>query len=136
MGHASRDSGIPIILRGAPLPPCDGGVLPAPSCAYTPSVRTLLGGDANESCAGLVTSISVIVALLLTMLLLYYVLFRTANVTPKAESEDYYDHIHDRVQRTRALRARVEDRTARTIQKAWRTHAAPPTRPTAGVGRR
>merc|ERR1711964_152576 len=135
--RASRGSGIPPVLSEL-LALCDGGVFPAPSCAYTPSVtrvRTLLGdAQSHESCAGLVISISVIVALLLVVFLLYYVLFR--KDTSKDEHEEYYDQVHDRMQRTRALREKVEDRAARTIQKAWKKHAASPTRPTADGGRR
>merc|ERR1711964_124913 len=73
----------------------------------------------------------IIVAIILLMMfaiviISYGIFFRTA-INSKSEAADHFDRINDRIQRKLALQKRIEDRAARSIQRAWSDSSIRPT---------
>merc|ERR1712096_317416 len=98
----------------------------APSRPNVPS-RALLGDNSDKLDVPsvppvmptyvMVTGI-VVLSLILFAIMLCFVCSGHA-ATAHEESTDYYDHIHAKMQRTRALQNHAKVRAAVTIQHAW-----------------
>merc|ERR1711964_520860 len=123
MGHnvqaSSCDSGIPVLLQGKSLLQYS-----VPSRANVPS-RALLGDNSDTLDVPEVPPVMptyvmvagiVVLSLILFAIMLCFVCSGHA-ATAHEESTDYYDHIHAKMQRTRALQNHAKVRAAVTIQR-------------------
>merc|ERR1711964_534742 len=113
----NRDSGIPMVLWGEPLasysPASD---LPCPS-------ERMLEGSSNYGIVELTVIIVILILMAVLLAISYNIFFRP--IDPKLErAESKFEAVHfarvnERLKRKLALQKQVEDRAARTIQKAW-----------------